>query len=95
MSKIAGFWKNFQISLEHYSKNIIWKNSNFCINNQPRRYYKMHVILFPKTNLKRKKFFCFSENIKNENSNVLEKFSSYISVLEGSYLIMCICIIIL
>ena len=67
--QIAGFWKSFQISLERNSKNIIWKNSNFCENNQPRKYYTMHIILFLKINLKRKKLITFS-NLKNENSRV-------------------------
>ena len=35
-------------------KNIIWK-IHFLVNNQYRRYCKMHMILYPKTNLKRKK----------------------------------------
>ena len=49
--QITGFWKNFQISLKRNSKNILRKNSNFCVNNQPRMYYNMHIILFNKTNL--------------------------------------------
>ena len=79
--QIAGFWKSFQISLERNSKNIIQKNSIFCENNQPRRYYKMYIILFLKINLKRKKLIetvFFLKNKKNENSRFFEKFSSYI-----------------
>ena len=52
--QIAGFWKSLKISHKRNSKSIIWKNSFFVINH-PMRYCKMHIILFPKTNLKRKK----------------------------------------
>ena len=72
----AGFWKSFKVSIEHNSKNIFLKNPIFVVNNQLRRYCKMHTILFSKTNFKRIKLIKnnFSENLKNENSRVLEKF---------------------
>ena len=50
--QIAGFWKSFQISNERNSKNIQLKNPIFVVNNQPRRYCKIHTILFAKSNLK-------------------------------------------
>ena len=73
----SGFLEIFQNSIEHNSKNIFCKNKNFLVNNQPRRYCEMNIILFPKTNLKR-----IQENLKNVNSNVLEKFSSVGGCLE-------------
>ena len=68
--QIARFWKSFQFSLEHNSKNIIQKNSIFCENNQPRRYYKMHIILFLKINLKRKKFIETGFFLKIKKMNI-------------------------
>ena len=48
--------KFFFISFERRpNRNVIWKKSNFFVNNQLRRYCKIHIILFPKTNLKREK----------------------------------------
>ena len=45
------------------------EKSKFFVNNQPRRYCETHIILFPKTNLKRIKLIKnhFSKNFKNEN----------------------------
>ena len=65
--QITGFWKSFQISTEHNSnKYDLKKNPSFFVNNRSRRHCKTHIILFPKTNLKRIKLIktIFSKNLK-------------------------------
>ena len=88
-SKIAWFWKSlkteeadfwivFKFQLNITPKVLSEKNPNFLVKNWPRRHCKTHINLFPKK-LKRIKLIktVFSENLKNQNSRVLEKSSSY------------------
>ena len=65
--QIAGFWKSFRISTERNFKSITWKHLIF-VNNQLRRYCKPHIILFSKTNLKKKRLIktFFLKNLQNE-----------------------------
>ena len=64
------------------------KKIQFFGNNQLRTHCKTHIIVFPKTNLKKIKTniikSVFLKMQKNENSKVLEKFSSYLSTVFSS-----------
>ena len=69
--------EKFSNSNERNSKNITLKNQNVSLNNQPRRYFKTSIILVSQNKFKKKNNQNrFSEHLGNENSRVLEKFSS-------------------
>ena len=78
-AQIAGFWKSFHVSIKRNSKNIIQKFTNSFVNNQPRRYYKMHIILYSETNLKRIKLFKIVFQKNSENSSTQFNISGPIS----------------
>ena len=59
--QIAGFWKSLKIQIVGFWKvfkfqlNITPKilSAKYLVNNRHRRHCKMHIIVFPKTKLKR------------------------------------------